>query len=731
MPISFIDSNTQDKASGYDLTFVIPAAAQADDVMLCFVKQSENTTGREWDDDGGGGNGWIRLAYNRTTGGRDQETAVYYKVHTGTENNPTFTWYEGTDIAAEPMSGALLVYRGVSIQTPIMDLGFIEAQNNAAPPNAGVSISAPNPRVVVVHNATHDDISGPAAPTGYVLRTQIWNGTNDDHRNQFTADATVNTVGPYVPPPWGHSVLNTTPEYQCYTVALAEQQPIGIITAANNFIFGSPVTVDGFGFEALQGSGKVELWSDLTGSIKEVQTVSSWSDTQILFTASQGALSNDALIYIVVTNDSGDESIPFESTVGLTPYSVILQQLGPNHIWPFDGTYDDIVGANPFTTQNVGTNGFAALPISEGTTQSWRVQNGRRVCPNSNAMNVTTTTNRLMGGWIRLGGIGKPLSCIYEEGGGVNNLAFFLGMGNVLVAQLADTGDDNVQAFSNFSLEPDRDYHILFRFSYTDSVKEFALYIDGVKQSVTSGNPLLSTDLDAHSGNITMGGTSGSLEVAGTNVLFANQADTYYSNWLTFNSSIAENDFYPLFARGAIPQHTIVSDTQANMQAALDGLSGGTLGNYPLSIRVEAPFSASDLELTANNVVFNSLASILVEWRSNGTLTWKNTNGSNLDGSKTYSPLGGTVTVENPSTLTLTGLQPNTEVRVYLAGTQTEVAGVENSGTSESFEFFGILSVDVVLLNLQYLYQKIESVDVSNGASLPIQQRFDRNFENP
>jgi hypothetical protein len=86
--------------------------------------------------------------------------------------------------------------------------------------------------------------------------------------------------------------------------------------------------------------------------------------------------------------------------------------------------------------------------------------------------------------------------------------------------------------------------------------------------------------------------------------------------------------------------------------------------------------------------------------------------------------------VEPPSVLTLNGLQPNTEVRVYQAGTITELAGVENSGTS----FTALIddpSVDIVIFNVQYIAIKLESVDTTVNTTLPIQQQFDRNFENP
>jgi hypothetical protein len=87
----------------------------------------------------------------------------------------------------------------------------------------------------------------------------------------------------------------------------------------------------------------------------------------------------------------------------------------------------------------------------------------------------------------------------------------------------------------------------------------------------------------------------------------------------------------------------------------------------------------------------------------------------------------GTTTV---STLTLTGLQSNSEVRVFNAGTTTELAGVENSGTTFTANI-SASSVDIVVHSLGYEYQKVEGADTSSNLTLPIQQRADRNYRNP
>ena len=67
---------------------------------------------------------------------------------------------------------------------------------------------------------------------------------------------------------------------------------------------------------------------------------------------------------------------------------------------------------------------------------------------------------------------------------------------------------------------------------------------------------------------------------------------------------------------------------------------------------------------------------------------------------------------------------------MYQAGTTTEVAGVENSGTTETFSI-NVGSVDIVIHNLNYLYQKLFTIDTTSDRSIPIQQQIDRQYENP
>ena len=93
----------------------------------------------------------------------------------------------------------------------------------------------------------------------------------------------------------------------------------------------------------------------------------------------------------------------------------------------------------------------------------------------------------------------------------------------------------------------------------------------------------------------------------------------------------------------------------------------------------------------------------------------------------TVTDSGGTTT---RTQLSLTGLQVNSEVRIYQAGTTTEIDGIENSGTTFSTTTTES-SVDLVVFNTDYRPIRTTGIDTTVNVNLPIQQVFDRNYENP
>ena len=100
--------------------------------------------------------------------------------------------------------------------------------------------------------------------------------------------------------------------------------------------------------------------------------------------------------------------------------------------------------------------------------------------------------------------------------------------------------------------------------------------------------------------------------------------------------------------------------------------------------------------------------------------------------------MAAAVTVSNTVGVTFTGMKDNTEVRVYDSGTGAEIDGIDpaTAGTTDNRSFTWSTSagtvVDYVIHSVAYETIRVNSYMVpSSAASLPIQQRVDRNYANP
>ncbi len=121
-----------------------------------------------------------------------------------------------------------------------------------------------------------------------------------------------------------------------------------------------------------------------------------------------------------------------------------------------------------------------------------------------------------------------------------------------------------------------------------------------------------------------------------------------------------------------------------------------------------------------------------------GALTISSSDGSDLQTDSYDDAGGGGVTIQNNISVTFTGMKDNTEVRIYTAGTSTELAGIESatSGTTDNRSFTASLaaatSVDYTLVSTSYEIIRVEAFSwPTSASSIPIQQRVDRNFSNP
>jgi hypothetical protein len=100
--------------------------------------------------------------------------------------------------------------------------------------------------------------------------------------------------------------------------------------------------------------------------------------------------------------------------------------------------------------------------------------------------------------------------------------------------------------------------------------------------------------------------------------------------------------------------------------------------------------------------------------------------------------LDSTTVINNDVTVTFDNMKDDTEVRIYAAGTKTELDGIENAtaGTADNRNFPASIAsgtdVDYVLHSLLYEYIRVEGFTwPSLAQTIAVQQRFDRNYENP
>lgn len=138
---------------------------------------------------------------------------------------------------------------------------------------------------------------------------------------------------------------------------------------------------------------------------------------------------------------------------------------------------------------------------------------------------------------------------------------------------------------------------------------------------------------------------------------------------------------------------------------------------------------------TINNITLDNITSdgsgVDVYWAgSTGTLDINMINGSNMN---TSSSAGGTVNFINTATLTFTGLENNTEVRIYTSDLSTELFGVENSTGDVNWQFSGDYNnIVVTIFNIGYIPQRL-TLNLAAGVSrsIPIKLIKDRNYNNP
>ncbi len=413
-------------------------------------------------------------------------------------------------------------------------------------------------------------------------------------------------------------------------------------------------------------------------------------------------------------------------------YSADIDALGCQHRWSFDGDYlDDVGSANGTNTGTIATDAAICKDATNCITSNG--VGDRVTIPNTADINNSAQSQKAIGGWFMATAVNTPFTNIWNEGNTTTGFRMVMGFGNAITFEVDGAGGNN-QIYSDTTLVANRAYHLLLKFSGNGFDNEVSAYLDGVKQ--LDANP---ADRQPDYATLAartpceLSDPAGTVGLNGNTLLIVGVVNGKYNQWASFNGTAAaltDTEIREeLFEKGAIPDTIISAGTESAMQTALDLLANTVRPNEPLCIEIEAVTGDGDLTLDADNITFDPLASIHISYLGTGTLTWKNLNGS--DASIVATPNGGTITLVNPATLNITGLVAGSEIRIYTAGTTTELAGIESSGTSfnQSIE---ASSIDISILSLGYENKRIKAVDMTSGdVTIDANQQADRQYENP
>jgi hypothetical protein len=352
-----------------------------------------------------------------------------------------------------------------------------------------------------------------------------------------------------------------------------------------------------------------------------------------------------------------------------------IAALGADHHWDFDGDSTDQIGSVTGTNTSIV---FTSSAIAEDATYCAQTDAvGDRISmPTTTNINNSAQDRKAVCGWFATTAIQRPPKRIYGEGNEVTSFGFIFGLGNNVIFEV-DSDSFTVQVYSDTFLEPNRAYHLCMIFEGSGYANELRCYLDGVKQLTaqpTDRQPDYATL--AARGVAEFGDPAGTVAVGGTVILLEACVNGKYNHWVTFdgaNAVLTDTEVREeLFEKGALPDVTITTNTEANMQTALNVYSSTERPNAPLCIRVQPVSGGGDLALNANAITFNEYASIHVQYTGTDTLTWTNSNGSNASIGST--PNGGTIVFITTVTVTVHVLDSSTFTDVEGAQVLVEAA---------------------------------------------------------
>ena len=205
---------------------------------------------------------------------------------------------------------------------------------------------------------------------------------------------------------------------------------------------------------------------------------------------------------------------------------------------------------------------------------------------------------------------------------------------------------------------------------------------------------------------------------------------TYINCTRLFQSGAALNNVNVLDANTVAGEAFIIADDISLISDSTFNYSAGHAIELPPTITTPVTYSFS------NNQFVGYLAD-----NTSGSAIFNNTGGDVLinivDGGNTptiRNSTGSSTTVNAAVTFKLTGLQVDSEVRIYDSTTGAELAGTESSGTTFTYQYnyTSDRTVYIVIFHLDFVEIRLTDITLSSSdQSIPIQQRTDRVYNNP
>jgi len=366
-------------------------------------------------------------------------------------------------------------------------------------------------------------------------------------------------------------------------------------------------------------------------------------------------------------------------------YGTDIDTLNPDHRWDFDGDALDQVGSvNGTATSIIYTSAGICRDVTN-CAETNATTDDRITIPTTSGIS-SAQSRKAVAGWFMNTAIQPPPKRIYGEGTNATCFQFVMAYGNNVMFECVEPTNFDLQVFGPV-MQPNRAYHLCGIFEGNGYGNEVRFYVDGVEMTDAEPSDRQPDTADLNVRSVVefgdpVGGIPGTVGIGGDLIQLNACTNGKWNEWATWDEAdavLTENEVREtLFEKGALPDITISTGTEAAMQTALDAYSATERADAPLCLEIEAVSGGGDFELEIDNITFNSLASIHIQYTgTSDTLTLININGSNC--SITSAPFGGSIVLKTRTTITITALNLSDfsaveGARVYISGVgETEI----------------------------------------------------------